>query len=518
EPNEQLRLISNAFLRFNLFAYSLCFYVIGFWVLGLITFVVARPLITRGALGAVVGRFIVYLVMVLALSLGLLVWLRFDSMAPLLPRYVVLTELKELILRIIVLGALVALGLSLVITRAIRKQPDVGFRRWIIVPLVVCVCYIGFANLALSPRGGQTGSLPRRVVILGIDAGTWNVALPFLEQGYLPAFEAIVQEGTYGYLDTYGSQFTPPVWTSIATGKVRSKHGVYHFGNLSSDWQAAPVWSIASSQGRKVGVVNWVCTWPPFEVNGVFISKIISDEPERIYLAKDFSAYEPLAESLLATVDLLVPTNASERIHYASQEARLLRRIHKNVVSNIDPDFAAYYYYSTDLVQHFFWKDMEPEVFIGGDWQDTEIEPEYADAILEAWLQADSLLAELVDAYGDSACYIVISDHGARPVKRRMGRLNVDRLLHEIGLLEYRGTAIDSVRSICYVASGWSPYYRIDLKINPSLYIQHGTVDIDRYHEIQDEIRRLLSGLKTREGGEALFARLSLRSHPGSSG
>ncbi len=513
-PSEQLGLLETVFSKFNLFAYTFCFHIVGFLVLGFLCYLISRPLITRGRAGAILGRFIEYFILGLGFTLGLAVWLRFDRMAPLLPRYVVIADLRGVIGIVILIDALAALALSTLVNHLANK-PKCTTVKGIAYLMIVCVAYIGFANLILS-RGDPSGDTkPRKVVLLGIDAGTWNVALPFAKQGYLPTFRALMENGTYGYLDTYGSQFTPPVWTSIATGKVRSKHKVYHFGNLSSDWQAAPIWSIASSKGRGVGIVNWVCTWPPFRVKGAFISKVISEHLDRFYLSKEYTSYKPVAESLLALARPLIPATSDERLEYAREEARLLRTINKDLISKIDPELVACYYYSTDLVQHFFWKDMEPEKFIHGDWKPEEIDSDYSDAILEGWLEADSLLAELVATYGDQANYIVVSDHGARPVRRRMGRLDIGHLLDELGFLKYEGGSIDSARSLCYLTPGWSPYYRLDLKINPQLYRQQGNLDLNTYHELEQRVVDALRSLSTDKTHKPLFAGFSVRSEPG---
>jgi predicted AlkP superfamily phosphohydrolase/phosphomutase len=525
-PEEQLGLLQGGFLRVNLFAYSFAVWVVAFTLVSAVLYAVTQPLgLQVGSVSTSVRRLIVFGVLAFGLSAGLSVWTYYVRSAPLIPRYIVMRDVKAVLLRTALITALASLGLSLVVGRLPgRLRP--GRRRVKPLALVVTIClaYVVIANLVggwivlRGPSDGDRIPEKQRIVILGVDAGSWNVLLPTLNGGALPAFRRMMEEGVYGYFDTYGPQFTPPAWTSIATGKRSAKHGVFNFGFLSSDWKAAPIWSIMSSAGRRVAVVNWICTWPPFEVNGTCISKVMSDQPGRVYLCDDLRAYAADAESILTQWEYLVPGADDERMSYAGREIAILTGIEERIVSHTAPDFVAYYYYSTDMLQHFFWHDMTPEVFTGRDWDDEVPDPTYEDAISESWVWADAFLADLMATYGPRATYLIVSDHGARPVMRRMASLDIAGLLGEMGYLSMRGGVIHKEGSICFPSEAWSPYYRFDITINRGEYADLGEINLERYRELAGRIADDLRRVTLDGSGESIFESVQPRQEPGSEG
>lgn len=132
-----------------------------------------------------------------------------------------------------------------------------------------------------APRG------ERRVVLIGIDGASWDYLNPLLAAGELPALARVVREGASGRLRSIECHFTPPAWTTLATGVLPHRHGIYSFGSwdgeagrfskVSSNEVAAPaVWDVASEAGLEVSVVGMPATYPPHPVNGVMVSGIMT--------------------------------------------------------------------------------------------------------------------------------------------------------------------------------------------------------------------------------------------------
>jgi predicted AlkP superfamily phosphohydrolase/phosphomutase len=123
-----------------------------------------------------------------------------------------------------------------------------------------------------------------RVFVLGIDGLTFRVLNPLIENGHLPNFLSLKQDGAWGILRSTVPPITPAAWMSIATGLKPAKHGVLDF--LDVEWienqinlslvtrrkSGQAIWDILSSYDRQVAVVNVPCTYPPDEVNGVMVS------------------------------------------------------------------------------------------------------------------------------------------------------------------------------------------------------------------------------------------------------
>lgn len=84
---------------------------------------------------------------------------------------------------------------------------------------------------AFSPGGN-------RVLLIGIDGGDWEILSRLVNEGKLPHFKKLIQEGASGKLNSiawrelvYGAKgyFSPIVWETITTGKSPWKHGIEDF-------------------------------------------------------------------------------------------------------------------------------------------------------------------------------------------------------------------------------------------------------------------------------------------------
>src|SRR5881628_1475263 len=117
-----------------------------------------------------------------------------------------------------------------------------------------------------------------RVLLIGVDAGEWDVLGPLLDQGRVPNFARMRDQGSSGKLRSLEPLTKSPIiWASIATGKVPQKHGILDFfvkqrakeraregatnasegesPATSNLWRARPIWQILGGLGRTVGVV-----------------------------------------------------------------------------------------------------------------------------------------------------------------------------------------------------------------------------------------------------------------------
>lgn len=86
---------------------------------------------------------------------------------------------------------------------------------------------------------GEARSASRtRVFLIGIDGASWDIVRRLASENKIPNLQKLMQRGASGYLDSinwrkkvdrsYGL-FSPIIWSSIATGKLPSKHGVEDF-------------------------------------------------------------------------------------------------------------------------------------------------------------------------------------------------------------------------------------------------------------------------------------------------
>ncbi|MEE9270827.1 MAG: alkaline phosphatase family protein, partial [Candidatus Krumholzibacteria bacterium] len=162
---------------------------------------------------------------------------------------------------------------------------------------------------------GPAADTGLRVLLIGLDGGSWNVIDPLIERGELPTFGALASRGCTVDLKTFVPTYSPIVWTSVATGKVPAKHGIHghvqtrvplglpkmRVGNMrmafltklmkytiraagalalmpseiytSNDVLARPVWDIVGDFGLPSVVVEWYATAPARPTNGIQVSE-----------------------------------------------------------------------------------------------------------------------------------------------------------------------------------------------------------------------------------------------------
>ena len=120
-------------------------------------------------------------------------------------------------------------------------------------------------------------------MIVGFDAATWDLAKPWVAEGFMPNLARLMAEGARGQLESILPPITPPAWTSFTTGKNPGKHGVFHFMESTPDTYALrytnassrrtrTIWKILNQAGIGTGTANIPFTYPPEVLNGYQIS------------------------------------------------------------------------------------------------------------------------------------------------------------------------------------------------------------------------------------------------------
>ena len=207
------------------------------------------------------------------------------------------------------LELLAALGLVIFTFFVGSKRSRGGL--WIALAIFLAVVIYLLSYLyPTKPDSVESGELTaavennRKVLLIGIDAMTWNRVLPLVRRGMLPNIERLMDEGAYGVLHSYKTYradveqwgfWSPVVWTTIATGVYPERHGIrdFHLPRVvekvpmtkrpprkkklrvlanSQHRQAPAFWNIYSHYGKSVGVVGWWASWPAEWVQGVLVS------------------------------------------------------------------------------------------------------------------------------------------------------------------------------------------------------------------------------------------------------
>jgi predicted AlkP superfamily phosphohydrolase/phosphomutase len=285
-----------------------------------------------------------------------------------------------------------------------------------------------------------------RLLIIGLDGGTWDVFGPLCDLGEMPNLARLREQGAWGLLQSTQPPFTAPAWTSFLTGVNPGRHGILGFWHKPADPAASlrhegrpvhaadlalpTVWDYCQAAGRKVGMINVPLTYPLRPLDGFAIAGMLTPPG-----ATDWT-YPPELRDALEDyiIELEGPQLAAEPSELLATITHMTERrgFHTLRLMQSRPwDVLMVVFTGTDRLFHYFWHYLRP----GADVRDLNLT---VSAQLSAYFHLlDSIIGSLVRSAGRQAHVIVMSDHGFGPAARHWVHLN--HWLLESGLLHLRG-------------------------------------------------------------------------------
>jgi predicted AlkP superfamily phosphohydrolase/phosphomutase len=348
---------------------------------------------------------------------------------------------------LISLGFIAAAGLLYFIVRKIHLGQTYSLISSSAVVLVFLALTI--ANMAMNPGPAKVDTKgARKVLLIGIDAATMGIILPMTDAGQLPSFKRLMENGSYGRLASMQPTLSPIIWTSIATGKVKEKHGIGDFLTPQTDTgERAPytsnmrrskaIWNILGDFSKTSGIVGWWVTWPAERINGYMVSSYISlgqntikgtlarDVPRQTFPETFFEQIEGFitqadqnfAGNYRSIFGDVSESRLSESVRAAIADTSwvlksddMYTRIGLQILKEKKPDFLAVFIGGIDVVGHRFWKYREPDAF------KVPVDPAEAaamkDVISNYYRYVDGVLGEYLSEIDDQTTVILVSDHG----------------------------------------------------------------------------------------------------------
>lgn len=275
------------------------------------------------------------------------------------------------------------------------------------------------------------------VLMVGIDAATWDVIHPLLAAGRLPNLNRLMQEGAWGRLQSF-HYLSPALWTSITTGKVPEKHGVLDFYTATRHHIRTPtLYDILGGESGRVGLFRWYASWPPQQNGGFTVPSSIARSPEtypaelqflnKLLRPAGFGSYLNGGIQLLrhrvrpATLLRAASELAYEVIARPEQlewwyrrrliETAIYGEVFANLLRKHRPGFAAILLSHTDDFGHRYWRYREPALF---DDVTAEEVRKYGQVIDKGYIEADVALGTILKAVPEDTLVIVLSDHGQK--------------------------------------------------------------------------------------------------------
>ncbi|NLE99843.1 MAG: sulfatase-like hydrolase/transferase [Anaerolineales bacterium] len=312
-----------------------------------------------------------------------------------------------------------------------------------------------------------------RVLVIGIDGGTFDLIRPWCAAGKLPHLARLMAEGASGLLESTVPPVTSPAWPSFATGKNPGKHGVFDFIQPSggtydmvnaTSLRARTLWQILSEAGHQVGVMNVPVTYPPAKVNGFLISGMPAPMngaftyPSNL-LARYAGQLKPYR---------LEPSVQFKQGNESAFAQDLLDVIERQtdyalrLLTDFPYPFLMFHFQATDVMQHALWRFVDP----AHPRYDAEAAQRYGSALEQAYTLIDQFIGTALERVTDDTDVLVMSDHGFGALHYVV---NLNLLFLEKGLLRLKRGAWTQLkgrlfRSGLTPASVWHMIERVGLQ------------------------------------------------------
>ena len=270
-----------------------------------------------------------------------------------------------------------------------------------------------------------------RAVVIGLDGAAWHLLDPFLKKGLMPRLARLLEQGARSTMRSTIPTYTPPAWTSAATGVNPGRHGIYGFveGHAqheglelvhSGKIRSPAIWEIANEQGARVGVYNMPLTYPPVPVKGWMVSGMMTPgygEKLRGFASWDKGTHEDLESKVLEWAPdyvLDVAVNYEQDWRDASLCERVLqsleqrRRVLEGLLELDPPDVLFTVLESPDRLQHVYYRYMDPRDPMSRTPEAARVMP----GVARCFEAMDRIVGVLHDHAGRDGGVVVCSDHG----------------------------------------------------------------------------------------------------------
>ncbi|UCE12499.1 MAG: alkaline phosphatase family protein, partial [Candidatus Heimdallarchaeota archaeon] len=262
----------------------------------------------------------------------------------------------------------------------------------------------------------------RRVLVIGLDGGTFDLIDPLLDQGKLPNLQKLMSQGYSSTLMSTIHPISPTAWASFTTGVNPGKHGLFDFSKrqhgsyeqiptTSRDIHTPAIWHLLAQKALKVGLINIPGTYPPEPVNGFMISGFPTPEEN-----EDFTYPSSLLQELHDHIPgfHLQPQIA---IRDGNEEAFLsdINEVTDNVTKatlylagSRSWDLLITVYVGADALGHHFWKFKDPH----HPFFCKKLHSKYGNAIDSIYQRIDKEIGKILATIDENTHVIIMSDHG----------------------------------------------------------------------------------------------------------
>ncbi len=265
-----------------------------------------------------------------------------------------------------------------------------------------------------------------KVIVIGLDGGSWNYIQQWINQGKLPAFKQLQTQGVWGVLQSQLPPVTSPNWKCFSTGLNPAKLGVFWWENVdvtnrkiyipsSHSFHGKEIFDYLSDAGYRVGVIDMPTLYPPHKINGI----MVAGGPDA--MESGFTYPAALENLLKSKFDYRVlPANISFMKQGATEVIEEIYRLidvrfkaAEYLLEQGKFDFFMVAVYLINVLQHYHWGD---------------------EVVFKAWQIIDEGVGRLIAKYPETSFYFM-SDHGTNEIKIKF---NISTWLEQKGYLKLK--------------------------------------------------------------------------------
>lgn len=388
----------------------------------------------------------------------------------------------------------------------------------------------------------------QRVLIIGIDGGTWQIFDHLIKRGIMPCLGKMKTEGCSGILKSTDPPLTPPAWTTLITGVNPDKHKVLDFEEFSfvtgksgftnsRSIAVETMWKYLGDRGLPIISLNMPMTYPPPPVNGAMVSGFGCPG-----MNCNFTWPHSLRKEIIKKIphyDLTLAWDGTKQMNTLEQLRESVRKIklrHKNELELVRLTNAKYNDWRLLALQiHTFDTFMHRGLkYATAEFLDSN--PDYAHEVCDLFADMDRLFAGLIEYINpDKDLIIFASDHGhallgdykimpnvllqqwgylstRRTFKRMTSRLrkNINKVLHiardggdYTHISDRMKLDLRNTRAFCTYSQ-----HQAGICFNMKNRWKHGIVAESEYESLFNELKHKFLELRHPESGEKLIDRV----------
>lgn len=282
-----------------------------------------------------------------------------------------------------------------------------------------------------------------KVVVIGLDGGTFKLLKPLVKEGVMPNLKKLLEEGSHSVLESTIPPMTGTAWSTFATGKGPGKHGVYDFLMVddslenfhittSKDIQGKTTYELMDEAGKTPITINLPNSWPPrLKDKQIVITSILTQGDQWIWpesLKKEISELEKYKLTPDESLRLKERKDAyaDELLELVDNQMAATQKIFKQKPW----DFFFYLFSSTDWIQHASYDELMDN---------------RAESPMRIYKQVDKYLGWFMENLPENTDLLIMSDHGFNAFKKTF---YFNQWLEKEGFLSTKDTSADFKQAV----------------------------------------------------------------------